>query len=267
MSAFLPCILALLLLSSFRNLVSGITHRSLQTNDDTTNKNKNSNNQRREYPSAITGFYKGSYFDQHDDNPVDNGTCLLMIDHVVSIHIDNYDDKLAEFETNQIYKTQNSSILRIQSSLAKTRLSFLNTAAFKRDIHLFWFGVYDQYNGRIVLSTYNFSYFVWNQSISIHSINKNDSIHPIRMCPETLSIQISAADDQIIGNFSNCKHNITVFDLSFVEKDTFYHQSNTYGICSLIAVSATFYLLFKQYEFSNMMGRVIKVCVAIILPH
>merc|ERR1712228_70141 len=77
------------------------------------------------------------------------------------------------------------------------------------------------------------------------------------MCPELLTIQLT--DNQIFGNYTNCKHNISVFDLSFVEKDTFYHQSNTYGICSLIAVSATFYFLFKQYEFSNMMGRVIKV--------
>eukprot|EP01083_Nonionella_stella_P003239 9229_1 len=70
-------------------------------------------------------------------------------------------------------------------------------------------------------------------------------------CPLLLWLSV-ASDDAIFGNFTdNCAYGNGLRSLTFDSMRVLSHKANSYGMVSLV--------LFKQYEYSREMGRVVKV--------
>eukprot|EP01083_Nonionella_stella_P182413 656383_1 len=189
------------------------------------------------YRSSVEGVYKGSYSGAHED-----GSCLLLINHLETIS--SSDPKQAN---------QSESII-ISASLCKSRLLILNTD-YERHAFQFWYGFYSAMDGQMILSDHNFTYNARHSNVSFAD-NGNAT------CPQLLHLWIGSSDDAIFGNFTdNCAYDIDLLrhSFSFDLLSVLSHRANSYGMMSLCCVSGMFYFLFKQFEYSQVMGRVVKV--------
>ena len=234
----------------------------------------------------VEGFYKGIYFikkykkkdNTTNDTPKEieieietgkdekEGNCVLIIDRIHTLEINNYYEKLDSFinfqKTNDTKNNSSSSStstsIVASSERSSTKLMLLNED-YKRDLLAFWYGIYDKYNGIILLSNHNFSYDIFLNNISFVDINQTEiTLNKINLCPSVLTLDIRNPNE-INGNLTNCKVNISLNNLLFIEHDEFQREANEYGIASLCTVLLSFYFLFKQYEYSSSLGRVIKI--------
>lgn len=262
--------------------------RSLQASSSSLNEHSK-NNHLLSNTVHVEGFYKGIYFnkkykkktegnktvsipittskgksEQQKESEKD-GNCVLIINRIHTLEINDYYDKLDVFLDSQKENTTNTNSnssssttkwITSSSELSSTKLMLLNED-YKRDLLTFWFGIYDKYNGIILLSNYNFSYNIFLHNISFTEINQS-LIESNKVCPSVLTLNIRDSN-KINGNLTNCKVNISLNNLLFIEHDEFQREANEYGIASLCIVLLSFYFLFKQYEYSASLGRVIKI--------
>ena len=229
------------------------------------NENKKENNYISKIPQ-IDGIYKGLYFEKlrknisiidNNNNVNKHGNCLIIINKVNCLEIDGYYDKLSQFKTNKTFKS-----IIVPSTLSSNSKLMRLSADYKRDSISFWFGIYDKYNNKIILSNYNFSYNVFKHNISFkngtNNNNNNNNNNYNNKCPTILIMDINNINN-ITGNLTDCKHNISLTNLIFREREIFQYEANEYGIASLFCVLCSFYFLFKQYEYSNSLGRIVKI--------
>jgi len=213
----------------------------------------------------IQGFFKGAYkvrSTKPDSKKaaLDHGTSVIWMNEIKTIESASI---LRHNEKNNM-SSPSSSVLLASASIPRHKLMILDTD-LKQDYYSFWYGIYDKTEGLVLASNHNFSYHLLHHNYSfILSENEKEENHTesnsrFTTCKTMMILKFDEAKKSISGNFSNCKYNLSMTSLLFMDKSQFEYKANEYGILSLCAVSASFYFLFKQLEHSNSMGNMIKI--------